>query len=310
MTKPGRGSPIIVSSPSRGNSFSSLLVGDIMRRSLLLQQESTSLHTAIALLIKHKADALLVVDRESMPVGVVTKTEVMSAYFGELSVQTALGEIMGGPVIACRPEDTLQAALETMQDRHIHRIYVVDPDSGRAVGTLSYPDIVGILYRYCCRCDRSLHSRRRRSDRLSERRLSVGEVMHRSVITASCNDTIEQIIELLACYRIGALLLMDGRGRPAGVLSKTDLALAYRRAVPLAEKAATIMQRSVRCCRETDQLESAIRQMIFAEVSRLFVTAPSSESVVGIVTLTDAARVRSGSCRACTNSRIIPKGER
>jgi predicted transcriptional regulator len=308
--KQDRVSPIIVSSLHRENSFASLLVGDIMRRSMLMQQESTSLHSAIALFIKHKADALLVLDRNSMPVGVVTKTEVMSAYFGELPVQTILGEIMGGPVISCRPEDTLQDALVTMQDRSIHRIYVVDPDSGRAVGTLSYPDIVGILYRYCCRCEMSLHSRWRRSDRHSERRLSVGEVMHRSVITAPCTDTIEQIIELLASYRIGALLLTDGRNRPAGVLSKTDLALAYRRAVPLAEKAATIMQPSVRCCGETDLLESAIRQMIFAEVSRLFVTAASCESIVGIVTITDAARVRSGSCRACTNSRIIPKGER
>ncbi len=307
--KPDNRPPAIVSPGNReSSSFAGLLVGDIMRRSVLMQPESTTLHTAIALFIKHKADALLVADRDSMPEGVVTKTEVMSAYFGEMPVQTSLGEIMGGPVITCRPEDTLQDALMTMQDHRIHRIYVLDPDSHRAVGTLSYPDIVGILYRYCCRCEMSLHRRRQRSGRDSEHRLTVAEAMHRSVITASCSDTIERIIESLACYRIGALLLTDDRRKPVGVVSKTDLALAYRRAVPLQEKAAAVMQRSLRCCRETDRLESAIRQMIFAEVSRLFVIAASSAAIVGVVTLTDAARMRSGSCRACTNSRIIPKG--
>ncbi len=306
--KRSKRSPVIASPSTGENSFATLLVGDIMRRSMLVRRESASLYAAIALFIKHKADALLVVDRDNLPVGVVTKTEVMGAYFGELPVETTLGEIMGGPVITCRPEDTLQDALVIMQEHSIHRIYVRDPDSDRAIGALSYPDIVGILYRYCCRCEMSLHRCRRLSDREDDRRLTAAEAMHRSLITASCSATVEQIIELLACYRIGALLLVDDQNRPAGVLSKTDLALAYRRAVPLQEQAAVIMQHSLRCCRETDLLESAIRQMIFAEVSRLFVTDASSPAIVGVVTLTDAARMRSGSCRACTNSRIIPKG--
>jgi predicted transcriptional regulator len=68
------------------------------------------------------------------------------------------------------------------------------------------------------------------------------------------------------------------------------------------------MHREVKYCRQSAELEHAIRQMIFGEISRVFVKADDSEEVVGIVTLTDAARARSGSCRACTNSRIIPKG--
>lgn len=299
---------MIHSPPVKGDSFANLRVGDIMRRTLLKKNDSSTLLSAIVNFIKYKADALLVVDDEGRPVGVVTKTEVMSCYFGELPVETPLGAVMGAPVISCTPGESLQNALLTMQDRHIHRIYVLDPDGEMALGTLSYPDIVGVLYRYCCRCDASLNNRNRAADDRGKHRLTVRDVMHLSVISGSAGDSIESVIELLASYRIGALLLTDDDGQPAGVLSKTNLALAYRRGVPLSAKAESIMHREVMYCRQSAELEHAIRQMIFGEISRVFVKADDSEEIVGIVTLTDAARARSGSCRACTNSRIIPKG--
>lgn len=300
---------MIISPPDRESSFASLVVGSLMRRTLLRKSESATLASAIATFIKYKADAILVVDDVGKPTGVVTKSEVMSGYFSDLPIDTTLETIMGAPVISCTPDETLQHALLTMQDRHIHRIFVTDPVSGEPLGTLSYPDIVGVLYRYCCRCDSSLHNRRRRA--VAEAlppKLTVKEVMHHAVISGSANASIEEMIGLLASYRIGALLLTDAEGRPAGVLSKTDLTLAYRRGVPLSAKAESIMHRKVMCCRASEELELAIRQMIFTEVSRLFVKTDNTEEIVGIVTLTDAARARSGSCRACTNSRIIPKG--
>lgn len=299
---------MILSPPTRENSFTALRVGDIMRRAVLQKNPAATLRDAIGSFIKHKADALLVVDVAGIPMGVVTKTEIMGCYFSELSIDTPLVEIMGAPVISCTPEETLQNALLIMQDRHIHRIYVVDPESGKASGTLSYPDIVGVLYRYCFCCEMSLHNRKQGNKGRLDHHLAVRDVMHRSVISASAGESLETLIELLASYRIGALLLNGDDGLPVGVLSKTNLALAYRRGIPLSAKAESVMHRTVMCCMESAPLEQAIRKMIFAEMSRVFIKADDSEQITGIITLTDAARARSGSCRACSNSRIIPKG--
>lgn len=299
---------MILTPPTRENSFAALRVGDIMRRTVLQKPPAATLRDAIGSFIKHKTDALLVVDVAGIPMGVVTKTEIMGCYFSELPIDTPMGEIMGAPVISCTPRETLQNALLIMQDRHIHRIFVVDPESGKASGTLSYPDIVGVLYRYCYCCEMSLHNRKQGNEGPLDRHLAVRDVMHRSVISASAGANLETLIELLASYRIGALLLNDDYSLPVGVLSKTNLALAYRRGIPLSAKAESVMHRSVMCCMESAPLEQAIRQMIFAEVSRVFVRNDDSQQITGIITLTDAARARSGSCRACSNSRIIPKG--
>lgn len=299
---------MILSPPPRENSFTALRVGDIMRRTVLQKNPAATLRDGIGSFIKHKADALLVVDVEGIPMGVVTKTEIMGCYFSELPIDTPLVEIMGAPVISCSPQETLHNALLIMQDRHIHRIYVVDPESAKALGTLSYPDIVGVLYRYCFCCEMSLNNRNAGNEGRLDRHLAVRDVMHRSVISAWAGESLETLIALLASYRIGALLLNDDDGLPVGVLSKTNLALAYRREIPLSAKAESVMHRSVMCCMDSAPLEQAIRQMIFAEVSRVFVKADDSAQITGIITLTDAARARSGSCRACSNSRIIPKG--
>lgn len=299
---------MILSPPPRESSFTALRVGDIMRRTVLQKNPAATLRDAIGSFIKHKADALLVVDVAGIPMGVVTKTEIMGCYFSELPIDTPLAEIMGAPVISCTAQETLQSALLIMQDRHIHRIYVVDSESGKASGTLSYPDIVGVLYRYCFGCEMSLNNRKPGNEGRLDRHLEVRDVMHRSVISASAGESLETLIELLGSYRIGALLLTDEDGLPVGVLSKTNIALAYRRGIPLSATAESVMHRTVMCCKESAPLEQAIRQMIFSEVSRVFVKADDSEQITGIITLTDAARARSGSCRACSNSRIIPKG--
>ena len=45
--------------------------------------------------------------------------------------------------------------------------------------------------------------------------------------------------------------------------------------------------------------------MIFSDVHRLMVYQDSPQNLVGVLSLSDVARFRSGTCRACLVSRII-----
>jgi hypothetical protein len=44
--------------------------------------------------------------------------------------------------------------------------------------------------------------------------------------------------------------------------------------------------------------------MIFFDLHRLFVWKDDPKNLVGVLSLSDAARFRSGTCRACLTSRI------
>jgi CBS domain-containing protein len=285
--------------------FSRLKVKDTMRCYVLSLRTTESIATAIQTLIKHKSDSLLIQDDDGFPSGVVTKTEVMGAYYAGLPLTTQLGDIMGAPVIHCAPEDTLESALVTMQQNAIHRVYVVD-STLKAVGVLSYPDIVGTLYRYCCNCEFGLR-RKRPADATDMVRYTVKDVMTKSIVSVQEDTSIQEVIEQLSSFKLGALMIKSPAGNPLGVVSKSDIAIAYKRQLPLHDTAARIYNKPIVSCSEATTLEEAIKRMIFSEVSRVFIYAESPKEMSGVLSLSDTARLRSGSCQACSSSRIEVK---
>jgi len=129
-----------------------------------------------------------------------------------------------------------------------------------------------------------------------------------SVMAFGVNDTLMTIMEGLSSSRIGAVLIRDLAEKPVGVVSKTDLVLAYRRGLPTDEPACRIMSSPVRTVNQEEYLENAIQTLIFSQVHRIFVCGPSPDEVTGVLSLSDAARMRSGSCQACIMSRIKVEG--
>jgi CBS domain-containing protein len=284
--------------------LSGVRVESAMRRQVVRGLQSASLSACINQMIKHKVGALLIVDGRNRPVGVLSKTDLISAYYAQLPVDTPVGDIVAGAPAFCYPDDLLEEAIDHMQAEGIHRIYVRGAHIEQIVGTLSYLDVVGLLYRYCRNCRNSVF-RPRQEDPLTARRLQVREVMSSRVHSARHTSSLGEIIETLTSSRCGAALLVDGATQPAGVISKTDLVLAYKHGRPIGTPAADIMQHPVLSCRADSLLADALQQMLIRDVQRLFVRPGDAHRIVGVLSLSDSARFRSGSCRACMPSRLL-----
>lgn len=287
----------------RRNVLSGIRVVEAMRRQVVRLRHRAAAEQAVRFTIKYKVNALLVEDAQGVPVGVVSKTDLMGAYYAGLPLDTPVEAVMVAPPLFCLADDSIEKALDTMRNHRVHRLYVLDAEDGETVGVLAYPDIVGMLYRLCHRCDRSLN-RLRKSGEVPSDRFRVAEVMSPSALSASEEDSIATIIEGLSAYRLGAILIRDRSGVPAGVISKSDLMMAYRHGVPTETPAGAVMSRPVQACDEGCELSGAIKRMVFSDIHRIFVYKGDPRSIVGTLSLSDAARVRSGSCRACIPSRI------
>ena len=282
-----------------------LSVAEAMRRQVISLSQKAAIDQSINYMIKYKVNALLTTDGEDKPSGVVSKTDIMGAYYAALPINSSIELIMNAPPLFCRADDSLDAALNQMRSNSIYRIYVFAPDTDSVAGVLAYPDIVGLLYRYCHSCEYS-HLVKTKANRHDEAivRYRVRDVMTQPVISFSQNELLIQIIEGLSAYRFGAVLVTNGHGEPCGVISKSDLALAYKHGISMETTADAIMSSPVHACDENEYLEIAIQKMIFAEVHRLFVYRNDPKNMVGVLSLSDAARLRSGSCHACVSSRI------
>ena len=287
------------------NVLSGISVKEAMRRQVIRLPHSAAIDYCINRMIKYKINSVLITDENQLPAGVVSKTDVMSAFYAGFDATTPVETIMIGPPLVCHPDDELESSLETMQENGVHRLYVRDSESNDVVGVLAYPDIVGLLYRYCRSCERGLLKARRRKEEEHFQRLKVKDVMTAGVTSYPETDELMKIIEGLTEHRFGAVLIRNALDKAVGVVSKTDLIIAYRHGVPLDARAGSVMSTPVVSCGAEADLADAIQQMLSKDVQRIFVHAADPGQIVGILSLSDAARIRSGSCRACTPSRFM-----
>jgi signal-transduction protein with cAMP-binding, CBS, and nucleotidyltransferase domain len=285
--------------------LSGMLVKEAMRRQIVQLPARASIAKGINHLLKFKVNALLIMDEGQQPAGVVSKTDLIGAFYAGLPTDTPLGDVMTGPPLICYPDDELESALDRMRSRGVHRLYVTGMEAA-LVGTLSYTDVVALLYRYCRACPKSI-SRRAPSEEPGDegRRLTVKEVMTSSVVSFPENAALAQVIEGLTAHRFGAVLICSGQSESRGVISKTDLIRAYHHGVSLEAEAGTIMTAPVVAWDQSAFLWEALRQMFLKDVQRLFLHAGDPGRITGVLSLSDAARVRSGSCRACIPSRFM-----
>jgi predicted transcriptional regulator len=118
-------------------------------------------------------------------------------------------------------------------------------------------------------------------------------------------DSLSEIMDGLSVNRFGAVLIRNAYSDPIGVISKSDLILAYKHGISPEVEAGTILSSpSVRSCDKLEFIEDAIKSMIFSDVHRFFVYSDEPKNIIGVLSLRDAARLRSGSCQACVGSRI------
>ncbi|MBA1234111.1 CBS domain-containing protein [Stutzerimonas nitrititolerans] len=90
---------------------------------------------------EHNVGALPVVDDGEL-VGIVSERDYARKIVlqGRSSVGTPVSTVMSSPVITTEPQQSIQACMSLMTDRHLRHLPVVD--EGRLVGLLSIGDLV------------------------------------------------------------------------------------------------------------------------------------------------------------------------
>jgi len=247
-----------------------MTVSQAMQRVVISMPQTTPVLRCIRQMIKCKVDAVLVDNKRGVAQGVVSKTDLMGAFYGGLPRETPIQDIMMGPVQVCSPGDPIDQVLDQMKQNHIHQIYAKDPlGEGGVAGRLEYADIVGLLYRYCRQCK---HSRRIPGDLEAGTlpRLRAKEVMTGRITDCKKTDTLYQVMELLSLGRLKAVPIVDGADQPLGIISKTDLVLAYVRGVMPQSPAKQIMNTPLASCGPDTLLSDLLLKMFVTDIGHLF----------------------------------------
>lgn len=100
-----------------------------------------SIRHAIALLAEHNIGALVVVDAAGKPVGIISERDIVrEAARNEQVFSKAVGELMTREVIAGTAQDDLVSVGNTMTEKRIRHLPVMD--KGRLIGIVTLGDVV------------------------------------------------------------------------------------------------------------------------------------------------------------------------
>ena len=137
--------------------------------------------------------------------------------------------IMSKPVLFVEQEMALVEAAHLLAEKQISGGPVVDRD-GRVVGVISEKDFLkemgfGTTPSFMQIATHCLDSKSCMIGRLRNR--NVGDIMTKPPITADSEMTIGTISSLFAERQINRLPIIDGDGRPVGIVTRTDLAHSF-----------------------------------------------------------------------------------
>jgi CBS domain-containing protein len=118
-----------------------------MHRGVISCRPDTPVQEVARTMDSEDISALVVVDEEGALVGLISRTDLVNARFVQPYLKhwrgMAAGHLMSRPVISVAPTATISEAARLLQEKHIHRLVVVEQEGGRVrpVGILSVTDL-------------------------------------------------------------------------------------------------------------------------------------------------------------------------
>ncbi len=180
-------------------------VRDVMSSPVLTASEDMLIHQAFSMLMERGFRHLVVVDARGKALGMVTQTNMVQNLGVEYFVEVKrVGQIMARQVASLQTGDTLSRALDMMVRGPFSCVVAVE--GGRPVGIVTERDMVSQVAE-----GRDLET------------TAVGQVMSSPVMTVSKETAVHQAAAMMRDNGVRRLVVADGHGRAAGVLTQSDL---------------------------------------------------------------------------------------
>ena len=112
------------------------------------------------------------------------------------------------------------------------------------------------------------------------------------IISVAADQTVLEALQVLAEHHIGAVLVLAGKNKIAGILSERDVvrALPHASGKLREQKVSTIMTKDVISCDEADSIETVMAIMTNNKIRHLPVM--KGRTLVGLISIGDVVEAR------------------
>jgi chloride channel protein, CIC family len=122
-------------------------VTEAMRADLPPLAAHTTIMEALSLAVRHRAQALAVVDAQGGLAGVVTLEQLSAAAAADVTPLSVSAVMTSGPEARVEPGERLETVLARLSESDTDALAVVAPDDGRVLGIVSRRDLMRVYER-------------------------------------------------------------------------------------------------------------------------------------------------------------------
>ncbi len=187
------------------------LVRDLMHRGILTCRQNAGLGQLAVVLAQNHIHALVVVDRDNRPMGIVSDYDLMA---GEWLSQDAdslgtmrklcAGDLMSYPIISVASDAPLHEAAQLMIEKDVNRLVVME--GGKAVGMIAGSDFVASVAR---------------QEQIN--RNTVADVMSDAILVCRDQTPVVSVARAMTSARYRSVVVVDSHGKQLGVVSERDI---------------------------------------------------------------------------------------
>jgi CBS domain-containing protein len=180
-------------------------------------------------------------------------------------------KIMTKKIITCSPTDTLLQVQQLMVNNSISRVVIVDANN-KPVGIITQKGMINFLV-----ADKSKRG-------IEE--IKTEEVMTKKLITATREASISNIAETMMNKNISSVIIVDGKGKLDGIVTKTDITKWYS-TIRGAYKVQEFMTAKLVTVKPSQSVFLVASLMAEHAISRVVVVADKENKPAGIITEAD-----------------------
>jgi CBS domain-containing protein len=192
-----------------------LLIREVMSKPVLTAAAECTVTEAYWLFRENDVRHLVVLGAQMELLGIFTKTDLVRAFHGTIFAETPdVRPLMSSHVWRVTPQVSARHALSLMASHAISGVVVAE--GPQPLGVFSERDAVRLVVG-----DLDLAS------------LPVSAAMTTTIVTVPVTTSPSRALELMRNHDVRRLLVVDGEGSLAGVLTQTDLSRVFERREPV-----------------------------------------------------------------------------
>jgi CBS domain-containing protein len=186
-------------------------VRDLLHPGMHTCNAEATLGQVASLLTQYHVHALVVVDRENHPQGIISDYDLLAGEWLSSDPQglatmrrLTAGEMMSSPIESVESDTPLKSAANILVEKDIHRLMVTE--NGEPVGIISTSDFVSSIAREEKPC-----------------RETVADVMSDAILVCRDKTPLTSAARTMTQAGWRSVLVVDAKGKPEGVVSGKDL---------------------------------------------------------------------------------------